>query len=307
MADYSRLPPDVVLFGPDGNCTLEICPIEASLYGYRPSLSASISFIVLYALSACIHIYLGWRWKKWFFMSCMVLGALNAIAGYAGRIILYNNPFDFTGFMLQIVCITSGPVYFTAAIYVSLAATIQYFAPEISRFRPRLYYWIFIPGDLICLVIQAAGGAMSTTSKGANQTGVDLALAGLVLQVVFMLIFCALFGDYLIRYARASRAVGGPKFTRRLGLFFGFIATATLLILTRCAYRLAELHEGYGGKLVRDEGLFIGLEGVMIIIAVYCLMVGHPGLVFGNGKHAGEDSINYDSQTSEQKPYTAGS
>lgn len=102
MADYSGLPPDVILFGPDGNCTLEICPVEASLYGYRPSLAASITFIVLYSLAACIHIYLGFRWKKWFFMGCMVLGALNAIAGYTGRIILYNNPFDFSGFMLQI-------------------------------------------------------------------------------------------------------------------------------------------------------------------------------------------------------------
>lgn len=102
MADHSGLPPDVILFGPDGNCTLDICPIEASLYGYRPRMSASIAFIVLYSLSACVHIYLGWRWKKWFFMSCMVLGALDAIAGYIGRIMLYNNPFDFNGFMLQI-------------------------------------------------------------------------------------------------------------------------------------------------------------------------------------------------------------
>lgn len=145
---------------------------------------------------------------------------------------------------------------------------IEYFAPEVSRFRPRLYYCIFIPGDLICLVIQAAGGAMSTTSSGASQTGVDLALAGLVLQVVLMVIFCALFADYLIRYARFSKTSavgggdGGPKFTRRLWVFFGFMGTATLLILVRCAYRLAELHEGYGGHLVRDEALFIGLEGV---------------------------------------------
>lgn len=100
--DYRGLPPDVILFGPDGNCTLEICPLEASIYGYRPRLSASIAFIVLYALSVFIYIYLGWRWKKWFFMGCMVLGALAAIAGYLGRIIMYNNPFNFTGFMLQI-------------------------------------------------------------------------------------------------------------------------------------------------------------------------------------------------------------
>lgn len=111
---------------------------------------------------------------------------------------------------------------------------------------------------------------MSTTSSGASQTGVDLALAGLILQVVFMLVFCVLFADYLVRYyARfcssgpaAPAAPAEPRFTRSLWVFFGAQGTATLLILARCAYRLAELHEGYGGELVRDEPLFIGLEGV---------------------------------------------
>lgn len=39
----------------------------------------------------------------------------------------------------------------------------------------------------------------------------------------------------------------------------------------------------------------------MIIIAVYCLMIGHPGLVFGNGNKAAKGSITPDSQFSEQK------
>lgn len=96
------IPPGTVVFGPDGNCTLAICPVEYSVYGYRPSLAASSTFIVLYSISACIHLYLGLRWKTWGFMSCMLVGATNAILGYAGRIILWYNPFDFSGFMLQI-------------------------------------------------------------------------------------------------------------------------------------------------------------------------------------------------------------
>lgn len=40
----------------------------------------------------------------------------------------------------------------------------------------------------------------------------------------------------------------------------------------------------------------------MIIIAVYCLMLGHPGLVFGNGKKAAEGYNTPDSQISEPKP-----
>lgn len=74
-----------------------------------------------------------------------------------------------------------------------------------------------------------------------------------------MAVFCALFGDYLVRYYRSPAAKSAGT---RMLLFLGFMAAATVLILVRCAYRVAELHEGYGGVLVREESLFIGLEGV---------------------------------------------
>jgi phosphatidylglycerophosphate synthase len=94
--------------------------------------------------------------------------------------------------------------------------------------------------------------------------GVDMALVGLSLQVFTTVIFCSFFADYLIRYFRSEiyRSGSGAKMDRRSKLFFGFLALAILLILARCAYRLAELHDGYRGGLIRDEALFIGLEGV---------------------------------------------
>lgn len=48
----------------------------------------------------------------------------------------------------------------------------------------------------------------------------------------------------------------------RLKLFFGFMVLAVVLTLARCVYRLAELHAGYRGGLIREEALFIALEGV---------------------------------------------
>lgn len=96
------VPPGIVVFGPDGNCTLAICPIEYSIYGYRPSLAASIALIVFYAIAALIHLYLGLHWKRWAFTSCMLAGSVMAILGYVGRIIMWHNPFNFSGFMLQI-------------------------------------------------------------------------------------------------------------------------------------------------------------------------------------------------------------
>lgn len=96
------VPPYTKVFGPSANCTLDICPVELSVYGYRPSLAANGALLALYALSAFLHMYLGLRWKEKFFMGCMILGAANAILGYAGRIALYFNPFNFAAFMIQI-------------------------------------------------------------------------------------------------------------------------------------------------------------------------------------------------------------
>lgn len=38
--------------------------------------------------------------------------------------------------------------------------------------------------------------------------------------------------------------------------------------------------EGYSGTLFHDEPLFIGLEGILIVLAVIALAIGHPGFVF---------------------------
>lgn len=135
-----------------------------------------------------------------------------------------------------------------------------------SYFKPKLFYYIFIPCDLLSLVLQAAGGGLSTSTSGKSQVGVDLALVGLSFQVFTMALFCGFFADYLMRYFRSAiwrnnRNTLGDS-AARLKLFFGFMVLAILLILARCAYRLAELHAGYRGDLIREEGLFIGLEGV---------------------------------------------
>ena len=48
----------------------------------------------------------------------------------------------------MLVCITTGPVFFCAAIYVTLSRTIVHLDASISRFPPSLLYWTFIPFDI---------------------------------------------------------------------------------------------------------------------------------------------------------------
>ncbi|EQL00290.1 sphingoid long-chain base transporter RSB1 [Ophiocordyceps sinensis CO18] len=197
-------PPGYTTFGPSANCTLDICPEETSIYGYRPSLGANAAFLAIFALLGLVHTYLGVRWKSFGFMSGMLAGCLCEVIGYAGRIMLFNNPFSFGGFMIQIILLAIAPVFYTAAIYVTLSKAIVFFAPDLSRFKPNLFIWIFIPFDIVCLVLQAVGGALSTRSSGRDQAGVNISMAGLALQVIILTAFVAAFADYMFRYWRAG-------------------------------------------------------------------------------------------------------
>ena len=193
-----------------------------------------------------------------------------------------------------------GPVFFCAAIYVMIYKmyvssthpihprdilthhSIQYVDPSIARFNPRLIYWGFLTCDLIALTLQAVGGAMSSTSDGASQVGVNIALAGLAFQVATLTCFIAVVTDYAIR---SRHAVAKHGVNSRFKLFAGFLSLAILTIFIRCCYRVFELSEGYSSesKALRDEPLFIGLESVMVIVAAYALIVAHPGPVFNRG------------------------
>ncbi|OIW33984.1 RTA1 like protein [Coniochaeta ligniaria NRRL 30616] len=287
--------PHCVGFGPNSNCTLEVCSVEHSVYRYRPSLAANVVFIAIFALLMAIQIVLGMRWKTWWFMWCIVTGCVSEIIGYAGRVMMYYNPFKFAPFMIQIVCVTSAPVYFCAAIYVTLALTVTNLSPETARFPPKYFFWVFITSDLTSLVLQAVGGALSTQSSGASQTAVNLALGGLGLQVFTLVIFSGLMVDFLVRFARTARAV--TVLDRRMKIFIGALSAAILLILARCAYRVDELSEGYSGPLVANEGLFIGLEGVLIAVTTFLLCVGHPGFAFkdysAKGSMSERDNVEF--------------
>ncbi|KZL69567.1 parasitic phase-specific protein psp-1 [Colletotrichum incanum] len=275
----TQLPNGYKSFGPKANCTLEVCPLEASLLRYQPSIQVNGTFIALFALAMFIHTFQGLRSKNWGFMASMIGGCLLEIIGYVGRLILHDNPFSFGGFLLQIICITVAPVFFCAAIYVMLSRVIIHVDPSISRFDPRLFYYIFIPCDITSLVLQATGGALSTVGNNKTQVqkGVNVSLAGLIFQVVCLVAFCVLFADYLTTCMRHSSR---QRMTKHMQTFVAFLFISSLLILVRCSYRIEELKEGYFSDMFRNEPLFIGLESSVMVVAVFCLIIGNPAIGF---------------------------
>ena len=101
---------------------------------------------------------------------------------------------------------------------------------------------------------------MSSSSSGDNSAAVDIAIAGLSFQVITLVVFNALAIDYAIRYWKAEGRTNALP--RQFKIFVAFLVTSMILIFIRCAFRIDELSEGYGGELIHNEKLFIGLEGV---------------------------------------------
>ncbi|KAF3001852.1 hypothetical protein E8E13_004438 [Curvularia kusanoi] len=240
---------------------METAPQEP--IGFGPATNSNVTFISAFGILVIAHIVQGIRYRSWLYMSFVVAGCGLEITGYAGRVRLYYNPFDFHGFLINLVPITIAPVCFCAAIYVQLTQLIKLNDLTISRFNPSLIAAIFVPCDFFSLVLQAVGGALSAGAYTEDDTkvGVDVSKAGLIFQVITLVIFIILSTDYLMALKRLHKR-SEIHMDSPLKIMVASLSAATILILARCLFRLYELKDGYFAPAFRDEATFIALESV---------------------------------------------
>lgn len=196
---------------------------------------------------------------------------------------------------MQICCLTIAPAFLAAGIYLTLSRIVITFGPENSRIKPLSYPRIFIPCDILSLVLQALGGGMASAASHSNknpETGNHIMVAGLAFQVFTLLVFMLLCTDFAVRTVVRSNRMGEAALDpthaalRRSMKFRAFLVALTLstiCIFIRSVYRVVELGEGWDGALIKNQTLFIVLEGVMVVIAVLVLNAFHPGLCFREG------------------------
>jgi hypothetical protein len=120
-----------------------------------------------------------------------------------------------------LIPLTIGPAFISASIYLCLGRIIMAYGPSSSRFHPKTYMIIFCSCDFFSLLLQSVGGAIAATAndkKGAD-LGAHIMVAGLVFQVVSLLVFIVLAGDYAIAVRKAPK--GEMRFSElRAGKWF---------------------------------------------------------------------------------------
>ena len=217
----------------------------------------------------------------------MTLGGLSETLGYVAKMLLWNDPFSDPGFKMSVVLLTFAPAFYAAGVYYTLKHICLTFSADLSRLKPKYYTWIFISCDCLAIVMQAIGGAISsaTDSMTILDIGTNIMIAGLVFQVFTLLVFGLFAADYAISCYRHRDRLNPATTTLRNSLRFRLFLVALWLayfgILIRCAYRVAELVQGWvNNSILTDEGLFIGLDSVACGVAAVVLNIFHPGWCF---------------------------
>lgn len=256
------------------------CPVYATLYGYRPNLGVNAFFCAIFGICFLASLVIGIMSKTWTYTLALGIGTFLETAGYAGRVIMNDNPWSESGFKLQICCLVLGPSFVAAAIYLTLKHFVLYCGPQHSVIKARLYPWIFVGCDFGSIVLQAVGGGMAaaggTTNKALIDAGNNLIVAGIAFQVATMSVCGILIAIYVFRYRKArqhrdaldeksSYQMDKETGTFSLGkvkLFGSMIVLAYVTVLIRCIYRLPEMAGGWGNSLMRNEREFLLLDGM---------------------------------------------
>jgi len=186
-------------------CTYATCSVQE--YGqieYIPTFAGNMTYGGIFLFVLMLQVFFGVKYKTWGFMAGMICGLILEIVGYAGRILLHDNVFERDYFIIYLVGLTIGPAFLSASIYLCLGRIITVFGTGLSLLKPKLITWLFVSCDLVSLILQSVGGAITSVSDDADghQLGVDIMMAGLWSQVISLSIFIIVCSQFAFRVVR---------------------------------------------------------------------------------------------------------
>lgn len=172
----SLLPRDIPAgYVPGFVCDLSTCDVHVwGFVKYVPSLGGNLFFLLLIYVYAIAQLWLGIKFRTASICLCMLAGLGMESVGYIGRLLLHQNPFLRSWFLMYLICLTIGPVFFAAAIYLCLGRIVVVYGQELSRWKPRTYTFVFLACDIVSLLVQAAGGVVASIAPLENQNQVSV-------------------------------------------------------------------------------------------------------------------------------------
>ncbi|KAJ0426816.1 RTA1 like protein [Aspergillus carlsbadensis] len=261
--------------------------IDFKLYRYTPNRAAAGLFVALFLLTTIYHVYQAWRGRAWYFLA-FVIGGIFQIIGYVCRILAHNSKESVPIYSIQTILILLAPPLYAASIYMVLGRLIVFLhAEKLSVVSVRWMTKIFVVGDVIGFVAQAAGGGIMASGTIENyKLGEDVTVGGLAVQLAFFSVFivtCGIFHrrirqnpthEVTVLSARLSEQKRRGWETVLVGLY-----AASVLILVRSIFRIIEYVQGNDGYLISHEVFMYVFDSALMFLTMVVLNVCHPSMI----------------------------
>ncbi|CAO1628980.1 unnamed protein product [Sympodiomycopsis kandeliae] len=278
-----------------------------NIFGYTPWLAATVLGVAVFGalvIANVAYMCLQRNARLRTYQVLLLVACVFEIIGYGFRLKAHSNPFLLVPFVIQYFFIVVAPVFFSAAVYLSLSiiprSVVETYGPMPSLFTPRRIFALFLTADVVTTVLQIAGAALVGVGYSRQADGEvppltpeqanSILLAGLCVQAasfVVFLIYLTILGLSLVAGIRHGKApapsderityekgepptsesddLRRPSSSKLLWLF-GLLWLASVSLLLRIVFRVAESAAGTASDISTDQGLFF-LEFIPVIIS----------------------------------------
>ncbi|TEA17062.1 Protein RTM1 [Colletotrichum sidae] len=271
-----------------------------SVWLFEPSLPAAVVATILYSVATAWITYLTcFKYRAWFF-SCVPVGGLCQVTGYAMRSYSTQNHQNIVGsmsdpprlssfgsqihgkigiFASSTSLIVLAPIFIAAGNYLLIGRLIRAVLPpthhKIFKIPARYLTRVYVSLDIVCMCVQSSGSSLASGVGWTGELadiGINILLAGLALQVLSFSTYLCI----LVRFHVLSRSMAEPRAPDGWHKVFRAVSISSSLILVRCIFRMVEFAEGQEGYSLQHEWMFWIFEGLLMIIALTVFCIWHP-------------------------------
>ncbi|KAL4879317.1 RTA1 like protein [Aspergillus karnatakaensis] len=270
--------------------------IDFKLFRYTPKLAPAGIFLGLFLLTTLYHTYQIYKKRAWYF-TAFVAGGIFQIIGYGARLAAHSNTESIPIYSIHTILVLLAPPLYAASIYMVLGRLISFLhAEKLSLVSIKWMTKIFVTGDVIAFVMQAAGGGiMASGTIDSYELGENITVGGLAVQLAFFSVFivtCGVF-HYRVRANPTQKVIelSAKRDARSWETVLLGLYLASVLILVRSIFRMIEYIQGNNGYLISHEVFMYVFDSALMFLCMVVMNVCHPSMILERAqKRAGGES-----------------
>lgn len=247
-------------------------------WDYDASKPAALAFCAIFGL--CLLVHFGqaihhrtpWVWP-------LLIGLILETEGFALRWYSIVKLYTSWPAIVSQVSVIVAPAFIAAQNYMMVGRAMSYLGKEWSPISHTLITKIFVVGDVISILSQAAGASFLDSDRlDTIRIGFYILIAALVFQVVMFTVFVV----FTVVFDRRSRKGLGAARDPIQPLFTAFYISAAMVIL-RSIYRTFEFATvkftptSASGYTLNHEWLLYVFDASPITISAITLSIVHAG------------------------------